>query len=171
MPILIALLTAVGAAIWWWVRHNPREAIDLAADAATTLKNAPRKIAFRRQTNAHPVEGIDDHRIALCAIAQAFIELDELPTREQRDRLHVLLRSTLRCSSQEAQEMEVLGRWLIPQCGGAEAAVTRLGRRLYKLDGDASWDLLQGILSDLVSGNLSQAQIGAIDDLKRALRK
>lgn len=27
--------------------------------------NAPRKMAFRRQTREHPVEGIDDARLAL----------------------------------------------------------------------------------------------------------
>lgn len=150
---------------------NPREAFDVAHDAATTLKNAPRRLAFRRQTKAHPVEGIDDARIAIAAIGQAFIELDELPTKEQRDRLHVLLRSRLRSEEEETQEMSVLGRWLLEQCNGAKPAVTRLGRRLYKIDGDKSWDLMQDILGELSGQNLSQSQIGAVEDLRLALRR
>ncbi len=171
MPFLLLILSALGGAIWWWVRNNPRDALNVASDVATTVKNAPRKLAFRRQTNAHPVEGIDDHRIAICAIAQAFIELDDLPTREQRDKLHVLLRSRMQTSEEEAQEMEVLGRWLITQCDGAKPAISRLGRRLHKIDGNASWGLLQEILMDLVDGTLTYGQIGAIEDLKLALRK
>ena len=35
MPIVILLLSAIGGAIWWWVRSNPREALNVAADAVT----------------------------------------------------------------------------------------------------------------------------------------
>ena len=109
MPILIAILTALAGAVWWWVRHNPRQALETAQDAATTLRNAPRRLAFRKQSNKHPVEGIDDPKIAICAIAQSFLELNDLPTSEQRHHLHVLLRSKLRCAEEEAKEMLVLG--------------------------------------------------------------
>lgn len=171
MPIIIAILAAVGGVIWWWIRMNPREAIDTAADVATTISNAPRRLAFRKQTKAHPVEGIDDPRIAICAIAQSFIELNELPTVEQRKRLHVLMRSKLRCSEEEATEMEVLGRWLVTQCNTGKEAIPRLGRRLYKIDDGSAWDQVQTILSDLVEGDLSEAQIDAIDDLRIAFKK
>ena len=171
MPILILILSVVGGALWFWVRNNPRDAFHAAQDAATVLKNAPRKLAFRKQTNAHPVEGIDDPRIAICAIAQSFIELDNLPTQEQRQRLHVNLRAKLRCSEDEAKEMEVLERWLVTQCKGPEQAITRLGRGLFKIDADASWDTLQEFLGALIEGDLSSVQIDAIAELKRAMRK
>ena len=171
MPIVIAVLTAIAGAIWWWVRNNPREAIDTARDAATTVRNAPRRLAFRRQTNAHPVQGIDDPRIAICAIAQSFLELDTLPTIEQRKRLHVLLRSQFRCSEEEAEEMEVLGRWLVTQCNGAREAVPRLGRRLHSIDDGTAWESLQDILAPLVGEELSSAQRDATDDLKIAFKR
>lgn len=112
MPILILILTAIGGAVRWWIRNNPREALNTAHDVATTLKNAPRKLAFRSVANAHPAEGIDDERIAICAIAQSFIELDDLPTSEQCQHLHVLLRSKLKCT-EEANEMEVPNNWAV----------------------------------------------------------
>ncbi|WP_106746266.1 hypothetical protein [Yoonia maritima] len=171
MPIIILVLTSLGAALWWWVRQNPGDAIDTAVDVATTVRNAPRKLAFRKQTNAHPVEGIDDARIAICAIAQAFIELDDLPTKDQRDTLKILLRTKLRCSAGEAEEMEILGRWLQNQCNNPEAAIVRLARRLRKIDGDASWDLLHDILGELVDVELSNNQISAIEDIKRAFHR
>lgn len=93
MPVILMILSFVGAALWFWVRNNPRDALHVAQDTATVIRNAPRKLAFRRQTNAHPVEGIDDPRIAICAIGQSFIELDDLPTIEQRKRLHIRLRT------------------------------------------------------------------------------
>ena len=171
MPIVLLILSIVGGAIWFWVRNNPRDAVHAAQDAVTVIKNAPRKLAFRKQTNAHPVEGIDDPRIAICAIGQAFIELDDLPTIDQRKKMHVNLRTTLRCTEEEAEEMQVLGRWLMTQCQGPSPAITRLARRLYKIDGDASWDKLQDFLGTLVGNTLSTSQIDAIAEIKRAFGK
>lgn len=171
MPIAILILTSLGAALWWWARQNPGDAIDVAADVATTVRNAPRKLAFRKQTNAHPVEGIDDPRIAICALAQAFIELDSLPTKEQRDKLHLLLRTKLKCSEEEAEEMEVLGRWLQGQCNDAKSAIPRIARRMRKIDGDASWDQLQEVLGALVEDELSSGQVSAIEDIRQAFHK
>ena len=171
MPVIMVILGAVGAAIWWWIRNNPRDALDAAQDMATTVVNAPRRMAFRKQTNAHPVEGIDDPRIAICGIAQAFIELDDLPTKDQRDKLHVLLRTKLRCDEAEAEEMEVLGRWLQGQCQNPEAAITRLARRMRKIDGAASADLLEDVLGSLVSGTLSARQQSALTEIGQVLRR
>lgn len=171
MPILMAILAAVGGAIWWYIRNNPRDALDTASDVVTTVRNAPRRLAFRKQTKSHPVEGIDDPRIAICAIAQSFIELDELPTAEQRKQLHLLMRTKLRCGEEEAQEMEVLGRWLVTQCNTAKEAVPRLGRRLRKIDDGTAWDLMQDVLSDLAGDALSPAQVDAIDDLRVAFKR
>ena len=81
------------------------------------------------------------------------------------------LRTVVDCSQDEADEMQILGRWLMNQCQGPEQAVIRLGRRLYKIDGDASWDLLQEFLGSLMQNDLSSAQIDAIAKLKRAFRK
>lgn len=171
MPILMLILTAVGGAIWWWIRANPRDAIYVAKDVATTVKNAPRKLAFTRQSKAHVVEGIDDPRIAICAMAQAFVQLDDLPTQEQRDSLHVELRSKLRCSEEEAQEMQALGLWLIQECKGPVTAIPRLARRLFKLEGNTSWQVIQEIFEGLVGESLSQKQIEAVQDIRLALRK
>lgn len=170
MAFIVLILTTLGGILFWWVRQNPGDAVNIAQDAVTVARNAPRKLAFRRQHNAHPVEGIDDARIAICGLAQAFIELDDLPTQDQRKKLATMLRTELRASAEEAEEMEVLGRWLMGQCQSPQAAVTRLSRRLYKIDGDASWGKLQTMLMALVGDDLSVAQADAITDMKRALQ-
>ena len=139
MPIVNLILSAIGGAIWFWVRNNPREAFDTAKDVATTVRNAPRRLAFRRQTKGHPVEGIDDDRIAIGTIAQAFIELDDLPTKEQRDKVFFALRSKLRCSDEEAQEIQTLSRWLIDQCNGPQQALSRTARLARRAVVGARW--------------------------------
>ena len=169
MPILIALLGLVGGAIWWWVRNNPRDAISMADDAVTVARNAPRKIAFRRQTKEHPVQGVDDPRLAVATIAQAFLGLDDLPTKEDRQRLHVAMRQRYRLSAEDAEEMDTLSRFLIQQCQGETEAISRVGRRLFKIDGDGSWDDLTALLGAASGDSVSPRQRDAIGDLRVAM--
>ncbi len=176
MHILIAIIGAAASALYWYSRMrsgvgSAREMADDAADVVQTVLNAPRRIAFRRQTGAHPVEGIDDPRVAVAAIAQAVLELADLPTKEDRDRLTVLIRKELSAGAEEAEEMQVLGRWLTGQCGGADRAVRRISKKLYKMDGRAHQEVLFNILLGLAGPDgLDAAQHGALEDIRIALR-
>ncbi|WP_071796117.1 hypothetical protein [Natronohydrobacter thiooxidans] len=170
MHILIAIMAAIGGVIWWWVRANPRDALSVADDAITVVRNAPRKIAFRRQTKEHPVEGIDDTRLAIASIALAFVHLDDLPTRDDLQRLTLVLRKTFKLSAEETEEMEVLGKWIQTQCGGASETISRVGRRLYKIDGSTSWGALSDVLQQLVGDELTPRQHDVLTDLRLALK-
>ena len=171
MPVLIAILLAVGGAIWLHVRSNPRGAAHIAGDLVTAARNAPRRPAFRRQTEAHPVEGIDDPAIAVAGIARASIELDDLPTRDPRDGPRVVLRSKLRLDEEEAAEAEVLARWPQERRGGAKAAVPRLARRPRQIDGDASRDLPTKIPGDPTGAALTGSPLPAVERLRVACRR
>ncbi|SFI91209.1 hypothetical protein [Jannaschia pohangensis] len=171
MPILIAILVAVGGAILWWARSNPRDALSVADDAITIARNAPRKIAFRRQTKGHPVDGIDDPTLAIIALGEAFIELEDLPTREDRQRLHVLVRQMWRMTEEDAEEAEALARWLVGQCGSPSSAIDRIGRRLAKIDDGTAWSELQPLLASLGEDGLSEGQSSAFDELHQRLTR
>ncbi len=176
MPVLIAIVTILaGAAFWYFRLRNTataaREIADFADDALTTVLNAPRRIRFRRQTGMHPVEGVDDPRLAIAAIAQAFLELDALPTQEQRTLLEMKLRSVLKADPEEAREMEIVGRWLMTECNGPRPAIARLTRRLYKIDGAKSQDALFEILGAITpQDGLSPEQENAVSDIRAGLR-
>ncbi len=171
MPILITILMAIGGAIWWWVRRNPGDAFDMAQDAVTTARNAPRRFAFRKQTNIHPVEKVDDTHTLICAIAQAFVELDDLPTAEQRDKVTKLMSTKLGTRPKDATEIAVFGRWLVTQCTTPAQAVSRLGRRLFKIGGAQSWEPLQSVLMNLVGDDLTPSQVDAVNDLRVAFKR
>ncbi|SMX38015.1 hypothetical protein [Octadecabacter ascidiaceicola] len=170
MPFLIALLGVIGAAYFWAQRaRNARDMVGDVADMANDVRLAARRFGFTRKMNVHPVESIEDPRLAIAAIGSAFLELDDLPTAEQRKLLQVQIRAKLRASAEEAEEMEVLGRWFMTECGGAEPAVARLSRKLYKLGGSEQLEPLLDLLQASVS-NLSDRQRDAIEDIKRAMR-
>ncbi|UWQ98124.1 hypothetical protein K3729_11685 [Rhodobacteraceae bacterium S2214] len=167
MPIIILILSTLGGLIWFWVRSNPRDALNVASDTVTTIRNAPRRLAFRRQTNVHPVESIDDPEVAVGTMAMAFIGLDDLPSKDQYDHLHLLLRSKLRCSEEDAKELQVYGRWVIQQCGGEVEAFDRVARRWKKLNGTDYLSVAQDIFGELAKDGLTERQQEAIADLMR----
>ena len=171
MPFLIAIAgILVTAYIWANRASRARDVAGDVVDMANDVRLAARRFGFRRQTNLHPVESIEDPRLAIAAVATAFIELDDLPTTEVRQRLMVQLRSKLRADADEAQEMEVLGRWFMTECGGAEPAIARLSRKLYKLGGAEQMEPLMDVLKGTVKEGLSDRQRDALEDITRAMR-
>ena len=172
MPFLIAL-AGIAAAVYFFV-IRARNAADVAhdvVDMANDVRLAARRFGFVRRTNVHPVESIDDPRLAIAALATAFLELDDLPTAEQRAALTLQLRTTLRADTAEAEEMSVLGHWFVSECGGPQPAIARLSRKLMKQDGVAQVDPLLTVLGKITGpAGLSDKQRDALDDIKRAFR-
>ena len=171
MPVLIVILGILAGLYLWFQRaKHARDVVGDVADMANDVRLAARRFGFRRQTNLHPVESMEDPRLAIATIATAFLELDDLPTAEQRQRLAVQLRAHLRADADEAQEMEVLGRWFMSECGGAEPAIARVSRKLYKLGGAEQMEPLMAVLKGSVTSPLSQRQKDALEDITRAMR-
>lgn len=171
MPVLIALLgIAVTAYIWAQRASNARDVLGDVSDMANDVRLAARRFGFKRNTNIHPVESIEDPRLAIAAIATAFLELDDLPTVEDRKRLTVQLRANLRASEDDAQEVEILGRWFMAECGGAEPAIARISRKLYKLGGAEQMEPLMAVLKGATVTELTQKQRDALEDITRAMR-
>ncbi len=66
--------------------------------------------------------------------------------------------------------MEVLGRWFMSECGGADPAIARLSRKLYKIGGAEQMEPLMDVLKSTVKDGLSDRQRDALEDITRAMR-
>jgi len=174
MPFIIAILGILGAVYFFVIRaRNATRMAGELVDVANDIRLAARRFGFRRKLNQHPVESIDNPNIAISALATAFLELDDLPTREQRDRLNTQLRDVLEIDAGSVEEITVLGRWLVSECGGADQAVARLSRKLFKMQGADALQPTLTIINGMLQGNgagLSTRQKEALDDIKRAFR-
>ncbi len=172
MPFLIAIAGIAAAVYFFLIRarntaHMAGELVDMAND----VRLAARRFGFRRQSNVHPVENIDDTNLAIAALAIAFQELDGLPTQEQRDDMSFQCQKQLHMDVKSVEEALVLGRWLVSQCDGASAAVSRLSRKLYRLGGaETLQPLMEVIKGSLPESGLSIRQKEALEDLQRAFR-
>src|SRR5690606_37386363 len=88
MPILIALIGVLGVAyVWYWRMKSAAQITSDLADVAGDVMAAARRFGFRRRTNLHPVESVDDPKLAIAGLAVAYLELAGLPTAEQRSAL------------------------------------------------------------------------------------
>lgn len=173
MPIFLAALGLLAGVAIWMVRarnaaHAARELVDVAND----VRLAARRFGFSRRANIHPSDSIEDPHVAIGAIGVAFLELDALPAHEQQIALGRGLQRELRVSLGDAEELMVLGRWLMTECNGPSQTITRVGKRLFKLDNGHSFSQLMGVIKDVAAaGNgLSDQQSRALEDLKRAFR-
>ncbi|MEM7320452.1 MAG: hypothetical protein AAF408_15715 [Pseudomonadota bacterium] len=174
MPILLAALGLLAAAAFWYfrIRNVAHTAQDLL-EAANDVRLAARRFGFRRNADIHPVEAIEDPRIALAALGAGFLELDDFPTAEQRDALVSALRENLNVKHDDAEELLILGRWLVGECNGPQQAIPRLTRRLYKLSGQQDFEAVMALVKFVArfgTGDLSAKQKAALKDIQHGLK-
>lgn len=173
MPFILGLVGIIVAAYFWSVRaRNARVVAEDLVGMAGDVMIAARRFGFRRRANIHPVESLDDADAAIAAVGIAFLELGGLPSVEQQNALIRSLQSHLGQGHDQAQEAVILGRWLVSECGGAQAGFDRLARRLYKLRGHAGFEPLMLVLRDVgqAAGNLSPRQSEALAQLSSVFR-
>ena len=170
MPYIIAALGLMAAVYFFVIRT--RNAADMATDlldVANDVRAAARRFGFTRRANIHPVEAIDDPRTAAMTVAVAYAELDDYPTEDTRSRLARALASAFGMTLRDAEELMVLGRWLMTECQGPQPAVSRAARKLYKLSGGEDFAALMDVIKAVSpETGLSERQTDALDDLKRA---
>jgi hypothetical protein len=174
MPFLIAIISAAGALYFFMMRaRNAADAAHDVIDMANDVRLAARRFGFKRQGKLHAVEGVDDPDIICTAIACAFFELDGLPNAETHRALMVRMQSVFNINLADAEEMTIFSRWLATQCQSHTNAITRLSRRLFKLNGADSLDDLMTLISATLAATDAQPssrQSDALGEISRALR-
>ncbi|MEP3345625.1 MAG: hypothetical protein ABJN34_12300 [Litoreibacter sp.] len=174
MPVILAILGALGAAIFYYIRsRGPISSGRDLIEAASEVRLAARRFGFKRNANRHPAEDIEDPKVAIGGIAVAFLEMDTLPSQESHIEMIREMQNATHVSLKDAEELVVLGRWLMSECGGPEQAVSRLARKLYKLREAEQLAPLMQILNAIgTSSNdgLSDRQRDALADIKTAFK-
>lgn len=173
MPVILTVLGLLAAAAIWIIRAG--RAADAAGDlidAAKDVRLAARRFGFRRRANLHPVESVEEEEVAVAAIAVSFLELHGLPAREHQTALGRGLQRECAVSLTDAEELLVLGRWLMTQCTTPEAAVERLAKRLCRIGTEQSFTKLMGVIKEIsaVDDTLSSRQKNALEDIQKAFR-
>ncbi|MEO8530539.1 MAG: hypothetical protein ABI459_04910 [Deltaproteobacteria bacterium] len=174
MPIIIAIITALGGAYFWFNRmKNARDASETLFEAANDVRLAARRFGFRRKVNIHPAGSIDDPRLAVASIVAALMQIDRAWEREMSDGLSLQLQSIYVVKREEAEEMVTFARWMSEQCGTKHEAVRRVAKRLATLKGKEVVVNIRQMADRLVAkpdGSYSDPAQDAIEALRRQFR-
>lgn len=173
MPVILAIIAAAGVALVWYTRaRSAAQVASEVADIAETALGAARRFGFRRRANRHPVDSIEDPKLAVGGLATAFFELSGLPTAEEKQALLVGLQSTLDLTLADAEEMAILGHWFVGECGGAMPAVTRLARQVSRMAGAEGLTQSMQVIDRIAraGGGLSAPQREALAEIKSVFR-
>lgn len=170
MPFILGALAVLAAVYFFVVRA--RNAADMAGDvldAANDVRLAARRFGYQWKNRGHPVDSVESEAVAAAGVAEAFLMLDDLPSKEQRIALIRQMQSSYRIDLTEAEEATTLGRWLVGQSGEADQALFRLARKLKSIGGSQALLPLMEIIKAAASagGGLGPKQQDALQDLAR----
>ena len=151
MPIILFAVGILSAAVFWYYRMQAarRGAVDLL-DAANDVRLAARRFGFRRKLNVHPVDSIDDARLAASGIVHAIGTMDGALSAGQEREILVQFQSVFGVTGAEAAEIAAFGRWIAEQCGTRAEAVRRLSRRLSRIAGPEAQSDLERMIAAVV---------------------
>lgn len=170
MHILIIALAALGAVVYWIYRvRGAAQATTEIVDAAEDVRAAVRRIGYRRAAGSHPVESVEDARLAAAGMMAAIARMDGDLTVSQINALRVECRAAFRTTQREADDIAAFGRWLAGQSNDPEDALRRLGERIVKLANEEARRDLIAMMERVaaVENGISADQRAAIDRIRR----
>lgn len=173
MHILIGIVgLLIAAGVWAWRLRMAKQALEEVSNVASDVMAAARRMGFKRQTDVHPVESIEEPELAVTALGLAFLDLASLPTAEQLAALKSAICNELAVTEAKTDEMLIVSRWLVNECKTPQQAFSRLLKRLSKLDKNGFQPLLS-ILTSMRHGadsDLNPRQRDAIDEVANIFR-
>ena len=157
MPVLIAIVgLLVGALIWYNRMKQAGYVAGELKDAANDVRLAARRFGFKRRANVHPIDTLDDARLAAAGIVAATVQMDGLWDQSMSDAMVQQAQSVFNVDLGEAEEIVIFARWIAAQGSNPHETVRRLARRLKRLAGqEAMADTVQMIQG--VSGRNGRA--------------
>jgi hypothetical protein len=167
MPILITLLSIIGAAYFWSGRaRNARDAAEDIVHVASDVRLAFRRMGFKRKTNIHPVDAIEDNDQLTAIIAKAFVEKKGVVALDDIMRLREALQNEFDCSNQKAEDLTIVADWAIRECGTVDVALSRASRRHYKTHEINGFQSLMRVIGQITcETDLGPKQKEALDDI------
>ena len=127
----MTLLSIIGAAYFWSGRaRNARDAAEDIVHVASDVRLAFRGMGFKRKTNIHPVDAIEDNDQLTAIIAKAFVEKKGVVTLDDFVRLREALQNEFDCTDQRAEDLTIVADWAIRECGTVDAALSRIASPL-----------------------------------------
>ncbi len=151
MAILLAILGAVGGAIFWlWrIQQAAHMARDLA-DAAEGLANLPRKMRFRHKAGKQGIDHIDDPREAAAALIYGAAKCAGEVSSEQKSAIEADMIALFEIDAEFAAELLARAAWHVSTLIDPLNAVNKLTDKLANQVDRAAMTDLAGLIEKAV---------------------
>lgn len=107
----------------------------------------------------------------LGSLGVAYSMLGNVFTNESKAKIVKHCRDQFLQTEKEAEDLVVYSHWIVQQCGTASAGFTRIVKRLYRMNGNASFEPVMATLSSLSAGEtLSAQQREALEEVQTVFR-
>ncbi|MEO0761248.1 MAG: TerB family tellurite resistance protein [Pseudomonadota bacterium] len=166
--MLLGIVAAVG--IWYWRFKMVSEAAGELIDAADGVRAAARRFAYRRRSDKHPADCVEDARLAAAGVMAAIASMDGPLSRDEIKAIANEARAVFQADQDEADEIAAFGRWIAGQCKSPDDGARRLGKIVRRLAGDAVGRDLVAMterVAQVDGAPLSEAQASALLTLRR----
>lgn len=131
MHIFLGFLAVIGFAIYWiWKIRNAAAVAKDVVEVADDVRAAVRRFGYRRHADQHPLDAVEDPRLAAAGILAAIAKMDGDYTREQMTMIQNECIRVFEASSKEAEDFAAGGRWLAQQLSNPDEVIRRLARKL-----------------------------------------
>jgi uncharacterized tellurite resistance protein B-like protein len=139
MAILLAILGAVGGAIFWlWRIQQAAHIARDVADAAEGLANLPRKMRFKHKAGKQGVDHIDDPREAAAALIYGAAKCAGEVSTEQRAAIEADIVALFEIEDEFASELLARAAWhvsaLIDPLNAVNKLTDKLAQRVDRKD-------------------------------------
>lgn len=172
MHILIGLAAVLGVLLaWYWRFKMAREAAGELIGVAEDVRAAARRFSYRRKHKTHPIDAVEDPRLAAAGAALAIAAMDQPLSRAELEAASEGAEQVFGVSGQEAAEIAAFGRWIAGQANTEEEAVRRLTAVVHREAGpDAGPDLVTLVrqVATADGGPLGEREEQALDRIRHA---
>ena len=119
MPVTYFVLFILVVILVWIIRaKNAAQAEAGFLDLPREIRPIARRFGVRRSADASPVDSIKDPAVPVAALATAFLDVDGTPSDRSLNAALNSLQTELKLIKPDAEDLIMLGRWLVQECGG-----------------------------------------------------
>ena len=173
MHILLGILGVLSAAMYWyWRMKSAGEAAGELTNAANDVRLAIRRFGYMRNRKTHPVDCVDDPRLAAAGIVAAIASMDAPLSQAEIDMLTAEAGAVFGTDAGEAVDITAFGRWIAGQCQTPEDAVRRLVKVIRDKAGVEAGPDLIGMVEKVATADgvsLDEREADALTVIRRGL--
>jgi len=170
--IIVGLVTAA----WFWARraHQAKDTADNVIEMAKDVRLAFRRLGFKRRSDVHAADCVEDPRLAVAGIVAAIAQMRGPLSTHTLEVFNAEVSETFETDPQHAADIVAFGQWVARQCVTPELAAHKLGAVVRKSVGAEAMPEIIWMIERVVSADgvrADDAQYSVMSVFQAAIKR